>query len=189
MPSVSTTSLKIICLQKSIYFFQHCVKIFWLYLFLRRFLTRAITGFVNVYSWVERSADRVQCLSLQYNIVNWPVLYPDLYLSRGQFPLTFLPSRSQGMFGQFSRWQRIERDSLDRPPSWKNLTKKPWGRSWCLLAVFMWQHTRPRLPPPPPLKEISLGGSVARYPKERLRGTLPFVLIENMPPPLPCTSL
>lgn len=186
MPSVSTTSLKIICLQKSIYFFQHCVKIFWLYLFLRRFLTRAITGFVNVYSWVERSADRVQCLSLQYNIVNWPVLYPDLYLSRGQFPLTFLPSRSQGMFGQFSRWQRIERDSLDRPPSWKNLTEKPWGRSWCLLAVFMWQHTRP---PPPPLKEISLGGSVARYPKERLRGTLPFVLIENMPPPLPCTSL
>ena len=182
MPSVSTTSLKIICLQKSIYFFQHCVKIFWLYLFLRRFLTRAITGFVNVYSWVERSADRVQCLSLQYNIVNWPVLYPDLYLSRGQFPLTFLPSRSQGMFGQFSRWQRIERDSLDRPPSWKNLTEKPWGRSWCLLAVH-------KAPPPPPLKEISLGGSVARYPEERLRGTLPFVLIENMPPPLPCTSL
>lgn len=150
MPSVSTTSLKIIWLQKSIYFFQHCVKIFWLYLFLRRFLTRAITRFVNLYSWVERSADIVKCLSLQYNIVNWPVLYPDLYLSRGQFSLRFLPSRSQGMFGQFSRWQRIERVSLDRPPSWKNLTEKPWGRSWCLLAIH-------KGPPPLPWKKYLLG--------------------------------
>ena len=153
MPSVSTTSLEIICLQKSIYFIFNikCVKIFWLYFFLRRFLTRVITRFVNLYSWVERSADIVKCLSLQYNILNWPVLYPDLYLSRGQFSLRFLPSRSQGMFGQFSRWQRIERVSLDRPPSWKNLTEKPWGRSWCLLAV----HKAP--PPPLPWKKYLLG--------------------------------